>query len=302
MEAAVVERVRRRPGGPRLHPRLANATLVLEDAGRAALEDVWSEYLAVASRARVPIALCAPTWRANRERLDAAADVPQDLNRRAVAFVRDVIRRRGGDVPRMPVGGLLGCRGDAYRPEDALGVDDARRFHAWQADALATAGVDFLLAATIPSVDEASGLARALTATGVPAFVSFVLGRDGHVLDGTPLPEAIARVDAATSRRPLDGFGVNCAHPTFVDLAEARRGALGRLRLVQANASALDHADLDGAPALRVDDIRDWATGMLRIRDAVGPLALGGCCGTDARHLEAIVSASLGAGSPGAIR
>lgn len=293
-EAAVVERIRRRRTAPPLHPRLVNAPLVLDDAGRAALASIQAEYLAVAAGAGLPIALAAPTWRANRERLDEDPSMPRDLNRRAVRFVRQVAREHGGRVPRVPVGGLLGCRGDAYRPREALDADAARTFHAWQAEELASAEADFLLAATVPSVAEATGLARALAATGTPAYVSFVVGRDGRVLDGTPLDEAIDRVDEATADRPLAGFGVNCAHPSFLDLRPAACGRLARLTLIQANAAALDHADLDEAAELHAGDVDDWARSMLRIHRAAGVRVLGGCCGTDRRHLEAIVAGTVG--------
>jgi homocysteine S-methyltransferase len=105
----------------------------------------------------------------------------------------------------------MSCRGDAYSPAEALLVDEALEFHAWQAGKLADTGADFLLAATLPALSEATGLALALAATGKPYLLSFVVRPEGTLLDGTPLKDAIAAIDSAVTPSPL-AYLINCTH------------------------------------------------------------------------------------------
>jgi S-methylmethionine-dependent homocysteine/selenocysteine methylase len=287
MEAAVVERLRRDPlvGARGLHPRLVHAPLLLERDGRRALRAIYDEYVDLAQRAGLPILLCTPTWRANLERA-TEDERHRAINRRAAEFLRE-LREARPEPGSIGIGGLIGCRHDCYRPDQSLDPGEAERFAAWQVDELALGGVDFLMAATLPAVDEAVGIARAMVGTGLPFLISFVVDRSGRLLDGSTLAEAFDRVDDACDARPL-GYMVNCAHPSFVEAAGEAACADPRLVGVQANASSLDHADLDGATALQVDDVDDWAERMLRLH-ARGVKILGGCCGTDASHLEALV-------------
>lgn len=283
MEAAIVERLRR-DSAATLHPRLVHATLLHDEAGRGELRRIYCDYIDVARRARLPILLCTPTWRANRERLEEAG-IRSDLNRDAVHFLEDL--RVAPDLPEPPVliGGLIGCKNDCYLPEEGLPPDEAESFHAWQLDRLARAGADFLIAETLPNIGEAVGLARAMAATGVPFVVSFVIDRSGRLLDGTPLAEAVGTVDGAVDPRPL-GYMVNCAHPTFLCAATQPPALFDRLIGFQANASSLDHADLDGASKLQADDIPSWGEEMLTLHRRYGVKILGGCCGTGVEHLR----------------
>ncbi len=286
-EAAVVERLRRATGPPRLHPGLLHAPFVHDDRGREALGALYDEYLDVAEGARLPMLLFTPSWRANRERVrDGGASAT--INEDGASFVAGVLGRRAWAADEARLGGLLGCRGDCYRPAESLRPDDARSFHAWQAERLAAGGVDFLMAATLPAVPEAIGMARALADTGLPVVVSFVVDRHGRVLDGTPLAEACDRVDDAIPRAPL-GYLINCAHPSFVDpvVRDGRRP--DRWIGLQANASSLDHDRLDASPELHADDLDDWSARMAALHRDHGLRILGGCCGTGREHLEAIV-------------
>jgi homocysteine S-methyltransferase len=184
------------------------------------------------------------------------------------------------------IAGVLGPAGDAYQPEQAPDRDEARAYHRQQARALAGAGADFLYAATFCSVDEAIGVAQAMAETGSTAVVSFVLGPDARVLDGTPLDLAIRQVDAVS---PPAWFALSCVHP---DLAQHAVDALGpeldRLREVKANASALSPAQLVTLDHVDTGDPDAWALSMARLGREAGIAVLGGCCGTDGRHLRAL--------------
>lgn len=287
MEAAIVEQLRR-ADGVRLHDRLVNAPLIYDPAGRQALRALYERYIDIATEAETPLLLCTPTWRANEARVrDAGA--PESINGDAAAFMRDVCESRRDRSAAVRVGGMIGCKHDCYQPADGLSASDAEGFHGWQIERLARGGVDFLIAETLPSVDEAVGIARAMEQTRLPYIISFVINRDGHVLDGSRLVDATCRIDSSTDRQPL-GYMVNCAYPTFLHAATQPRELFSRLIGYQANASSLDHCDLDQADALEAEDVSEWGAAMLDLNRSHGVTILGGCCGTGPEHLRYLAS------------
>jgi len=290
-EAAVVEPLRR-AGRVTLDPRLVHAPLIYDRRGRDELAGIYRRYVDIATACGLPLLLCTPTWRANRERV-LESGLPGTINADAVRFLRELREERSGARPPLPVGGLIGCRHDCYRPDQGLTAAEAESFHRWQAERLAAAGSDFLIAETLPAVEEAAGIARALAATGCDYFVSFVIGRDGRVLDGSALADAVRRIDGEASPPPL-GYMVNCAHPSFLRAGEQPAELFERLVGYLANASSLDHCDLDGAAELHADDIAGWSEQMLELNRRFGVKVLGGCCGTGAAHLEALAGRRSG--------
>ncbi len=287
-ECAVAERLRRLPG-VELHPTLFNTPLIYgPPAARDAMASITREYIRIARAADLPLLLTAPTWRLDAERV-AAAGVPASINTDAVAYMiglRDEAVAPGG--PPVLVGALAGPRNDCYRPDLAPGAAEAETFHAAQIDELGTTPAAFLLAQTLPAVEEALGMARAMAKTGKLYLISFCTGPDGHVLDGTPLPDAMERIDAelGAEGKPT-GFFVNCTHPRFL-LDAYPVGALERLVGIQANASSRDVTQLDGSSATLADPVEAWANDMLALHKQHGVRILGGCCGTNGRHLEAL--------------
>ena len=286
MEAAINERLRR-ADGVELHPTLVNAPLIYDPAGKAALARIYGEYIEIAAAAELPLLLCTPTWRANRLRVSESG-TSGTINADAAAFMQDLQDSRGTTRTEVSIGGLLACKNDCYRPDEGLRADVAERFHTWQIEQLAEGGVDFLLAETLPNVQEALGIAKAMQKSGLPYIVSFVIGRDGRVLDGTRLPAAVELIDAATESGPL-GYMVNCAYPSFLCAAKQPTALFRRLIGYQANASSLDHCDLDGATDLESDNVSDWGDLMLELNRTYGIKILGGCCGTGGEHLRYLV-------------
>jgi homocysteine S-methyltransferase len=285
-EAAVIEALRR-SGTAVLHPRLENALLIYDDRGRAALTGVYHEYASIARQAGVPILICTPTWRANPERISTSG-ATRDVNGDAVAFLRQ-LRNQWMDQPSsLFIGGLVGCKNDCYKPEEGLPTDAATAFHIVQVHQLADAGADILLAATLPAVDEACGIALAMQTTGLPYIISFVINRRGSILDGQSLEQAFKRIDAVCSRPPL-GYMINCAYPSFLRAHEQPRKVLARLIGIQANASSSDHAELDGSERLQADAVDDWGDRMILLNRRHGIKILGGCCGTGPAHLKYLV-------------
>jgi homocysteine S-methyltransferase len=286
-ECAVAERLRRMTGVA-LHPTLYNSPLIYgPESAREAMASIYREYLGIARRSGLPILLTAPTWRLDGSRITAAG-VPASIVTDAVAFLMDRRDEVPSDQPPVAIGGLVGPRSDCYRPDLAPSADEAEAFHRPQIEELAGTGIDFLLAQTLPSVVEAAGIARAMSQTGTPFLISFCTGTDGNVLDGTPLPEAMARIDAMflPESRPA-GYFVNCTHPGFL-LAAYRPGELARLIGIQANGSSRDVTRLDGSAATVADPVEAWAASMLELHHEHQVPILGGCCGTAGGHLEAL--------------
>ena len=183
-------------------------------------------------------------------------------------------------------------KGDAYRPDEALPIDEAEDFHRFQIQALAETDLDFIKAATLPAFSEALGIARAIATTGLPYILSFVIRDNGTLLDGTPLHQAIQKIDAEVHRSPI-GYAVNCVHPTVLSKGLARdelaqRSLLNRLVGFSANTSAKRPEELDGLEDLDVDEPEIIGLLMQKVHQKYGTKILGGCCGTNANHIEFI--------------
>lgn len=284
MEAAVVERLRRqRP--PLLHASLVHAPLIYTSQGQQALREIYQSYIDVATKAGLPLLICTPTWRANNERV-LNAEANPGINMDALEFMKIIRDDQGVGAEHIWIGGLIGCKNDCYRPEEALSANEAREFHREQIQQLI--GADFLIAQTIPSLSEATGIAQAMSLTGRPYIISFVIARDGRILDQTNLNDAFKHIDNVVSNKPL-GYMINCAHPSFLCADYQDQGIFKRLIGYQANAAALDHSELDESNSLVVDDIKDWGVQMQRLNTDFGIKILGGCCGTDVQHLQSLI-------------
>ena len=275
--------------GPDL-PEFAAFVLVDDDRGRDLLTGYYQPYLDIARRAGAAVQLETPTWRANGDWGERLGYSPTDLdrvNRDAVALLHRLRDRAGLD--RFLVSGCVGPRGDGYVAGDEVEPDEAAAYHAPQIEAFATAGADLVTALTLTGTGEAIGIVAAARAAGLPVAVSFTVEQDGRLPDGTPLAAAVTEVDAAGGP---DYFMVNCAHPTHIApaLGDAAAGAW-RSRIVglRANASTLSHEELDAATELDEGDPAELATAHDGLRPQFPNLALlGGCCGTDARHVAAL--------------
>jgi S-methylmethionine-dependent homocysteine/selenocysteine methylase len=280
--------------GLELPPHIQTAGLV----GHPALREVYASYVAAAREHGLPVIIGTPTFRAGARYAEAAGADVVELNAAAVRH-QMAIRDAAGDGPPILIAGVLGPYGDAYTPSEAPDAETAERYHAIQAGALAGAGVDLLFAPTFPAVEEGLGAVRAMTATGRPAIISWVLGRDGRVLDGTPLAEAVARVDAAAQTPPIF-HSLSCIHPTVAALA-LDGVAPGRVLECKANGSPLTPAELVALDHLEGDAPEPFAAAMWRLHLDHGLRVLGGCCGTDDRHMRAL-GALMAAGDGGSAR
>jgi len=282
----------RREESVSLHETLVHAPLIYRQRTRELMADIYREYVNIALAADLPLLMCSPTWRCNSERVAAWTDkgsiiceAHESINEDSVQFLKSLRAEFDHAMERLAIGGMVGCRNDCYLPEQSLSTERAELFHAWQIDRLAGAGVDFLIAETLPETLEALGIARAMERTGLPYVVSFVIGCDGRILDGRSLAEAMDLIDGSTKQAPL-GYMVNCAHPDFLCMDDQPQEMFSRLLGFLANASSMGHDELEGTDSVQVDDLDHWARAMLRLNSHFGVQVLGGCCGTDRRHLK----------------
>ena len=269
-------------------PDFAAFPLLDDERGRALLLGYFGEYVAIADRLGAALQLETPTWRASADwgdRLGYTAGDLRRLNGEAVTMLKELRERAG--LESFLVSGCVGPRGDGYVASEVIEPSAAASYHAPQIEALAAAGADLVTALTLTGVGEAIGIARAARSAGVPVAISFTVEEDGRLPDGTTLSAAITGTDAEAAP---DYFMVNCAHPIHIAPALADPGPWReRIVGIRANASTRTHAELDAATELDEGDPVELATAQDGLRPLLPNLALvGGCCGTDARHVAAM--------------
>jgi homocysteine S-methyltransferase len=271
-------------------PEFAAYPLLRSDDGRALLRSYFEGYAAIAERAGAGLRLESPTWRANPDWgavLGDDATALDAVNREAIDFLREIAADWRDRIDDIQVVGMVGPRGDGYAAAGASTADDAAEYHAAQVASFAAAGADEVEALTMTDADEALGVARAAEAAGMPAVLSFTVETDGRLPDGTTLADAVTAVDWAASPAY---FMVNCAHPRHVLAAVDEPGTwVERVRGIRSNASTLSHAELDEAESLDEGDLRVLVPAHRTLEGRLPALEIvGGCCGTDARHVAAL--------------
>jgi len=279
-------------------PHFAAFHMLKSAAGENLLRKYFAIYAELAARYRAGIVLETATWRANRdwaEKLGYDAGALAEVNRRSVLLVEEV--RENVETPATPVviSGCVGPRGDGYVPGSRMSADEAEDYHSFQVQTFADTGADLVSGLTLNYVEEALGLTRAARQAGMPVVISFTLETNGRLPTGQPLGSAIQEVDEATSLYP-SYYMINCAHPShFGAVAHGDEPWLARVRGLRVNASRMSHSELNEAPGLDAgnpEELGHECHGLLR-EPFRHVNVLGGCCGTDHRHVEQITAACL---------
>ncbi|MGI9540407.1 MAG: homocysteine S-methyltransferase family protein [Miltoncostaeaceae bacterium] len=276
-------------------PAFASFPLVGDPKGREALTDYFNGFARIAREGGHGLLLESPTWRANA---DWAAELGIDmtdvdeLNRQAAALLLGLREGYEGGIDPIVVSGNIGPRGDGYVMDTAMDVDEATEYQGRQVEVFADAGVDMVSAFTMTYAAEAAGVVRAANQARVPAAISFTVETDGRLPSGQPLAEAIAEVDGAGDGGPAY-YMVNCAHPThFEDVFEEGGEWTERIAGLRSNASKASHEELDEATELDDGDPAELSQDHVRLKRSLPHLTvLGGCCGTDHRHVGEIGAA-----------
>ncbi len=292
-EGAVIERLKREFHYP-LDELLSNAPMIYNAEGKILLENIYKEYIDIANSSNLPIMLLTPTWRANKDRTHQAHVDLKNINTDAFEFMDGIRKSYGSMSETIFIGGLTGCKGDAYKPEEALSEEESYYFHKEQMEILSNAGVDFLFASTLPALSEAKGIAKAMSQTTVGYIISFIIRENGNLLDGTSMTEAIRIIDNSVSIPPLC-YLTNCIHPdilhnSLLHLKDEGNILKKRLFGIQANASRKSPEELDALIELDADLPADWAKGMVDLNKKYNLKILGGCCGTNAKFISSIVT------------
>ena len=276
-------------------PDFAAFDLLRREGGEAALLKYFRSYAEIARKYRAGLVLETPTWRASADwgaRLGYSAEELADVNRRAVALLEQIRAEYQDDKTAVVISGCVGPRGDGYRPSRLMSASEAQAYHAAQIQTFAETSADLVTAITMNYVDEAIGITRAAQAAGMPVVISFTLETDGNLATGQTLQSAIEHVDAETGGGPAY-YMINCAHPThFAQVLREPAAWVDRIGGIRANASTMSHAELNEAPSLDEGNPDELGAQYAQLRTGLQSLTvLGGCCGTDERHVEAIARA-----------
>jgi homocysteine S-methyltransferase len=273
-------------------PCFASFDLMKSHDGVAQVRRYYARFATMARDADLGFVFETPTWRANRDwgaKVGYDAKALAEVNRRCVALMAEM--RDEYETARAPmvISGNIGPRGDGYNPAHIMSANDAEAYHAEQINVFRETEADLVSAFTLNYVNEAIGVARAAQAASMPAVISFTVETDGKLPTGQTLKDAITETDDATGRSPAY-YMLNCVHPThFADALAKDEPWTQRLRGLRANASTRSHAELDAAPDLDAGDPVALGRQYRELRGRMRHFTvLGGCCGTDHRHVEQI--------------
>ncbi len=275
-------------------PEFAAHTLLPDPKGREALATYYREFLSLANDTGTGFIFDTQTWKAHMhwaKDLGASEDDLRRATHDSVAFIAELRNEFSGNAKPIVLNGLIGPRGDAYAPEQAVAADEAERYHAKQIGWLAETEVDMATALTFTQSDEAIGFVRAAQAAGLPSVVSFTVETDGKLPTGQPLGAAIQTVDDATDQATAY-FMVNCAHPDHFFHVLGDEAWTRRIRGIRCNASRKSHAELDQSEVLDDGDPVELGEQYRAIKERLSWLnVFGGCCGSDLRHVTQIAKA-----------
>ncbi len=285
---SLYERLRRYPA-VQYDPHIAHATLIYNPSAAETLRNVFCEYLNVGKRYGLKMQCGTTTWRAGLARCETSGLDVKQVNTDNVRFMRTLI-----DALDHPIElcAAMGPLGDAYRPEDAMETSAATEHHKPQADALAEAGVDRIGAFTMPAITEALGIARALASTDRTYIISFIVRSNGALLDGTPIADAVDRIDGGVDR-VLTAYEINCVHPSvfreaMAQVRQTRPDVVRRFDGFQANTSSRTPEELDGLEELDTAEPDSFADAVVAVQREFSINHIAGCCGTSTAHMDAI--------------
>jgi homocysteine S-methyltransferase len=271
-------------------PGFASYPLLETEEGRDMLFGYYSQLIDMAKQKGVGVLLESLTWVANRDRGAAIGHNPSSLKKFNIAAIDLIarVREEKGDLPTL-LSAQVGPRDDGYAPTERMTADEAETYHSEQMETISKTEADMVGAFTLCYPEEAIGIVRAGERFEIPVVIAFTVETDGRLPTGMPLKQAIESVDGAT-----DGgaayFLINCAHPDHFSDVLVDGQWIQRLRGVVANASRCSHAELDKSEELDEGDPQE-------LGELVGAICkkfphftiVGGCCGTDMRHLRKIV-------------
>ncbi|SLN34467.1 Homocysteine S-methyltransferase [Roseovarius albus] len=287
-QGSMYERLRRSANSA-FDPEIAHAGMLYNEIGREVLADTHREYLDIGQEYGIPMIAGTPTWRAGNVRINRSQYRGESVNTDAVEFIKCIRQSYGPDASPILISGVMGPFGDGYISEEAPDRANAVEIHRPQIEDLAEAGVDFLKAQTLPSFEEAKGIAQAMVGTGLPYLLSFVIRRDGNILDGTSLDEAIDVIDNESIAPPTH-YAINCVHTSvfsavYANIHDCNPSVAERILGIDANTSAKTPEELDGLDEIDTEAPVEFGKNVFALHQHLGIKCLGGCCGSSTEHI-----------------
>jgi len=254
------------------------------------LAKLYKQYIGIAQKYDIPIMLMTPTRKVNFETIKYSGFNNRDLIIDSCNFLKEIRSQYPDFSDKIFIGGLLGCKGDAYQTTDALEVDASYAFHSLQVSEFTKGNVDFLFAGIMPALSEAIGMAQAMAESGLPYIISFMVRKDGCLLDRTSITEAIEAIDNEANPQPIC-YMANCIHPTNLKMAldnkiNQNTQYLNRFSGIQANSSSLSPEELNNSTILQLGDFDEMVSEMSYLAKKYHLKIFGGCCGTDNVFIE----------------
>ena len=290
-EGSMYDRLKR-AAGDLFDPYLIHLGLLFSEPGRETIAKVYLEYIQAAHDFNFPVIILSPTWRANEENIQHSPTKEKNPNALGVDFLIKLRQKIPASSPAVLVGGTFGPKGDCYLPEQAPSTEEALKFHAPQIEKLAATKADFLFGSTLPSFKEAKAQAKLISETNKAYILSFIVNSDGQLLDGTELHQAADEIDQSTNNPPTC-YTVNCVHPNI--FAQGFRKQLKKMpplktRVIgiQGNTSPRPAEQLLDLTNLETESPPVFAQHSLALHQEFNTKIIGGCCGTNTTHIQAI--------------
>jgi len=286
-EGAIVERLKNE-FNITLNRQINHAGLIYESP--EIISKIYQQYIGIAHKFDIPIMLMTPTRKVNFETLKYSGINKRNLIIDSCKLLKEIRSQYPNFAEKIFIGGLLGCRGDAYQSADALDVSASYAFHSFQVSEFTKGKVDFLFAGIMPALTEAIGMAKAMAASCLPYIISFMVRKDGCLLDGTGIAEAIKVIDYEVNPKPIC-YMANCVHPSNLKMAldhEINQNSpyLKRFAGIQANSSSLCPEELNNNPILQVGNFDEMVSEICSLIKKYDFKVLGGCCGTNGIFIE----------------
>ena len=271
--------------------------LLDDPSGTEQLFEYFARHAKIAVEHKTGFILDSPTWRASVDwgkKLGYSIPDLERINRQSIELLVRVRERYENESCKFVISGTIGPLGDGYRPAQLLSEKEAEAYHVRQIKTFAASAADMVTAFTITHSGEAIGIVRAAASAGMPVVISFTVETDGNLPSGQTLSQAVEVVDHATGNTAAY-YMLNCAHPLhFEHFLCSDEPWTERLLGIRANASSKSHAELDALEVLDDGDPEELGQQYRRMREALPNVnILGGCCGTDHRHIEAICRACV---------
>lgn len=258
------------------------------------IKNIYRQYMDIGQKSNLPIMLMTSTRRSHEESIGKSKYKDKSILADNCRFLNEIRETYGEYSKQILLGGIIGCKGDAYNPKKALRQEEAYNYHRKQSHQFERQPIDFLFAAIMPEINECIGMARAMAETRIPYIISFMIRKDGCLLDGTFIADAIHKIDKQVDPKPFT-YMSNCIHPLNLISAlnqdvNKDRKELNRFVGLQANASKLNPEELDNSTELHQSDFNEMVNDMLKLHQDFGMKILGGCCGTNEKFIDKLAN------------